>query len=371
MKRLILYIFATLGAAVFLIPLVWTVSTALKTRQQIFDSPPTWIPIAYRAPDSSGAMQPVTVVRKLTAPAAEVRLLAGPQSGQTIAVDQAAISSVDGKDRVKLRAAEPIELEVINRFPQGLAIVRFPGAASNVFLPLPALQSHIEPQWHNFAAAWNSLPLPFHWFLLNTYTITMLNVIGQLLSCSLVAYGFARFRFRGRNALFVLLLSTMMLPSQVTMIPLFIMWSKAHAVDTFIPLTLPSFFATSAFSVFLLRQFFMGLPRELDEAAMIDGCGPLRIWWQILLPLSRPVLITVGVLAFLGNWDDFVGPLIYLDRMRNYTVSLALRTFQDQYGSDYSLIMAAALVHIVPVVILFFIAQRYFVKGIAMTGMKG
>jgi ABC-type glycerol-3-phosphate transport system permease component len=371
MKQLIVYILAVAGAVLFLVPLAWTVSTALKTRQQIFDSPPTWIPISYRAPDSAGTMQPVTVVRKIKAAAAEVRLLAGPQLGRTIAVEESALARSNNQDFVTLRARDPIRAEIVNRFPTGLAVVRFPGAAENAFLPLPALDSHFAPQWRNFAAAWNSLPLPFHWFLLNTYTITMLNVIGQLLSCSLVAYGFARFRFKGRSALFILLLSTMMLPSQVTMIPLFLMWSKARAVDTFIPLTLPSFFATSAFSVFLLRQFFMGLPRELDEAAMIDGCGPLRIWWQILLPLSRPALITVGVLAFLGNWDDFVGPLIYLDRLRNYTVSLALRTFQDQYGSDYSLIMAAALVHIVPVVILFFIAQRYFVKGIAMTGLKG
>ena len=162
-----------------------------------------------------------------------------------------------------------------------------------------------------------------------------------------------------------------MLPPQVTMIPMFIFWGKLHAIDTFAPLTIPSFFGTSAFSIFLLRQFYLGLPRELDEAAMLDGCGPFRIWWQILLPLSRPAIITVGVLCFLASWDDFLGPLIYLDRLPNYTVSLALRLFQDEYGTDFSLLMAAALVHIVPVVILFFIAQRYFVKGIAMTGMKG
>src|ERR1700748_2101941 len=176
MKRMFLYILALAGVVIFLIPLVWTISTALKTRQQIFDTPPTWIPIAYRAADSSGVMQPVTVVRKLTAPAAEVLLLAGPQAGQTIAVDQAALGIREQRAFVKLRAADPIDAEVINRFPEGLAIVRFPGAPSNVFLPLPALQSHFAPQWRNFGAAWNSLPLPFHWFLLNTYTITMLNV---------------------------------------------------------------------------------------------------------------------------------------------------------------------------------------------------
>jgi multiple sugar transport system permease protein len=371
MRRLPLYILALACTAIFLTPLLWTVSTSLKTRQQIFASPPTLIPTEYRAADSNGITKTVSVVTKISAPAATVRLLAGPQSGHIVAVERSALHAQGSQLFIQLRAPEPVPVQIIQEFPDGIAEVRFTGAPANDFLPLAALHSHFAPQWHNFGAAWNSLPLPFHWFLLNTYCITILNVIGQLLSCSLVAYGFARFRFRGRGPLFMLLLCTMMLPSQVTMIPLFMLWSKAHAVDTFIPLTLPSFFATSAFSVFLLRQFFMGLPKELDEAAMIDGCGPFRIWWQIMLPLSRPALITVGVLTFLGNWDDFLGPLIYLDRLSNYTVSLALRMFQDQYGTDYSLIMAAALVHIVPVVILFFFAQRYFVKGIAMTGLKG
>jgi ABC-type glycerol-3-phosphate transport system permease component len=371
MKRLILYILALSFTAIFMIPLLWTVSTALKTRQQIFASPPIWIPTAYRAADPGGTIKSVTVLKRIDTPSAEVQLLSGPQSGSIISVEQSALREQDGQISVQLRAPYPIAARIIQEFPDGLAEVRFTGTSNTVYLPVASLRPHISLQWSNFAAAWNSLPLPFHWFLLNTYTITVLNVTGQLLSCSLVAYGFARFRFPGRGPLFLLLLSTMMLPSQVTMIPLFMMWSKAHAVDTFIPLTVPSFFATSAFSVFLLRQFFMGLPRELDEAAMIDGCGPLRIWWQIIMPLSRPALITVGVLAFLGSWDDFLGPLIYLDSLRNYTVSLALRLFQDQYGTDFSLIMAAALVHIVPVVVLFFFAQRYFVKGIAMSGLKG
>jgi ABC-type glycerol-3-phosphate transport system permease component len=371
MKRLLIHILAIALVAIFLIPLGWAVSTALKTRQQVYATPPRWIPIGYRAADETGAMRIVTVVSRIDESAAEVRLLSGPQSGQAIAVDNASLRHRDGNWFAQLRAAEPVAVEIVRRFPNGVAQVRFPDSTQSVFLPTQVLHPFVHPQWSNFTAAWTSLPLPFHRFLLNTYTITVLNVIGQTLSCSLVAYGFARFRFRGRSALFMLLLSTMMLPAQVTMIPMYLIWSRLHVVDTFVPLTLPAFFATSAFSVFLLRQFFLGLPRELDEAAMIDGCGPLRIWWEILMPLCRPAVITVAVLTFFASWDDFVGPLIYLHRLENYTVSIALRLFQDQYGSDYSLIMAAALVHIVPVVALFFVAQRYFVKGIAMSGLKG
>jgi len=377
MKRSLLHIIALAITAVFMIPLLWAISTALKDRVQVFATPPRWVPVAYRALDEAGTPQTVTVVTRIDAPAAEVKLLSGPQAGQTIPVEQTALRQREGQTVAQLRAVEPVRVEVLRMFPNGVAQVRFPSQTRspkqplNVFMPPQQLTEYVHPQWSNFTAAWRSLPLPFHWFLLNTYTITAIAVIGQTLSCALVAYGFARFRFRGRGVLFMLLLSTMMLPPQVTMIPLFLIWTKLHAVDTFVPLTLPAYFATSAFSVFLLRQFFLGLPRELDEAAMIDGCGPFRIWWQILLPLCRPALVTVAVLTFFAGWDDFAGPLIYLHRLENYTVSLALRMFQDQYGTDYSLIMAAALVHIVPVVALFFLAQRYFVRGIAMSGLKG
>jgi multiple sugar transport system permease protein len=370
MRRLLLHILALTLAAVFLIPLFWTISTALKTRQQIYSAPTQWIPTSFQAPDSAGVLRPVTIVTRLDVPAAEIQLLAGPQSGQIIAIEQSALSQQNGQLLVQLRAPQPIAAKLLQSFPTGVAEVRFASLTTSVFLAPSQLHPQFAPQWQNFAAAWRLLPLPFHWFLLNTYAITAVNVLGQTLSCSLVAYGFARFRFRGRNALFLLLLSTMMLPPQVTMIPQYLLWKKLHALDSFTPLMAPAFFASSAFYVFLLRQFFLSLPRELDEAAMLDGCGPFRIWWQILMPLCRPALITVAVLCFIGSWDDFLGPLIYINRLDNYTVSLALRLFQDQYGTDFSLLMAAALVHLVPVMILFFIAQRYFVKGIAMTGLK-
>ncbi len=226
------------------------------------------------------------------------------------------------------------------------------------------------PQWSNFTEAWRTLPQPFHIFVLNTYAIAGLATLGTVISCSLVAYGFARFRFRGRNPLFLLLLSTMMLPGQVTMIPVFVFWSSLGLVDTFVPLVLPSWFALNAFAVFLLRQFYMTLPMELDEAAMIDGCSYFGIWWRILMPLSRPALITVAILTFLGGWNDFLGPLIYLNSLQKYTVSVALNMFRDQFYVRLELLMAASLIHIIPVIIIFFAAQRYFIRGIAMTGLK-
>ena len=224
-------------------------------------------------------------------------------------------------------------------------------------------------QWQNFRQAWTDLPFPT--FVSNTVFITFVAVIGQVSSASLVAYGFARFQFPGRNVLFMLLLSTMMLPPQVTMIPVFLIWRELRLIDTFAPLTVPFYFGGGAFTIFLLRQFFMTIPRELDEAAMIDGADPFGIWWRILLPLSRPALVTVLLFSFLGHWDDFMGPLIYLNSMERYTVSIGLRMFQDMFGTQLELLMAASLIHIIPTVVLFFIAQKQFIKGIALTGLKG
>jgi len=221
----------------------------------------------------------------------------------------------------------------------------------------------------NFSKAWNALPFPI--FVRNTVVIAVLGTFGQVLSSSLVAYGFSRFRFKGRNTLFGILLATMMLPSQITMIPVFLIWRDLGAIDTFIPLIAPSFFG-SAFSVFLVRQFLLGIPTELDEAATIDGAGYLRIWWSVLLPNSGVVLATVGVFAFFANWDAFEGPLIYLNSPDHYTLSVGLRMFQDTDGSTaFEQVMAASLIHILPTIVIFFCAQRYFLKGIATTGLGG
>jgi multiple sugar transport system permease protein len=227
--------------------------------------------------------------------------------------------------------------------------------------------------WQNYAEIWSLLP--FTLYIRNTLTITLLAMLGQLATGSLVAYGFARFRFPGRNAIFIILLGTMAVPGEVTTIPQFLLFKSLGWTNTFLPLIVPSFFGGGAFSVFLLRQFFLTLPRDLDDAATIDGAGTFRILVQLLLPLSKPALATVAILAFVYHWNDFFTPLIYLDSRELYTVSLGLNYFKAEPTAGgppmAHLLMGASIVVTVPVIIDFFSLQRYFVQGIVMSGIKG
>jgi multiple sugar transport system permease protein len=229
------------------------------------------------------------------------------------------------------------------------------------------------PQWHNYLNAWapKGLPETFNTYLKNTLVITFFNTLGAILSSSFVAFGFARLKFKGRDFLFLLLLGTMMLPVQVTMIPQFILFRSLGWIDTFLPLIVPNFFAISAFNVFLLRQFFMTLPPELDEAALIDGCSYFDIYWRIIMPLSWPVVATIAVFSFVYNWNDFLNTLIYLNSSQNFTLALWLQTFTTVYGSSYHLMMAASMLMLLPIIIVFFVGQKYFIEGIATTGLKG
>jgi multiple sugar transport system permease protein len=227
--------------------------------------------------------------------------------------------------------------------------------------------------WRNYFEAWNALPVSFTRFTSNTIFITLLAMTAEIFTCSLVAYGFARFRFPGRNILFLVMLSTMMLPGVVTLVPQFIMWRELKLVDTYDPLVLGAWFAWGPSYTFLLRQFFMSIPREIEEAARIDGANALQIYWRIMLPLVRPALLAIAVLSFIGNWNNFLGPLIYLNDPAKYTLSLGLQWFQGTQwrGAHYELMMAAAMLMTLPMVILFFLAQKYFVQGITLTGIKG
>jgi multiple sugar transport system permease protein len=232
------------------------------------------------------------------------------------------------------------------------------------------------PQWIPHPAKWSNYPeswtlLPFTRFLINTCIITFSCIIGQAVSASLVAYGFARMEFKGNRTLFIILISTMMLPGQVTMIPSFLIFKALHWINTFKPLIVPAFFGGGAFFIFLLRQFFLTIPRDLDEAATIDGCNKFDIFWRIMLPLSKPVLAAVVVFSFIGNWNDFMGPLIYLNSEQNYTLAVGLNLFQGYHQTAYNLLMAASLIVLLPVLIIFFLAQRYFIEGITLTGIKG
>jgi multiple sugar transport system permease protein len=225
--------------------------------------------------------------------------------------------------------------------------------------------------WENYSDVFSLIPLVR--YLGNTSLITGTVLVGTLLSSSLVAYGFSRLRFKGRDTLFALCLSTMMLPGQVTMVPLYIMFSRLGWVDTFYPLIIPAFFG-SPFTIFLLRQFFLTIPREFDEAALIDGASRLRIYWSIVLPLARPALITVGLFTFIGTWNDFFGPLIYINSPSNATLTLGLNMLKSQIVgtgmTQWHLLMAAAVFVMLPNVILFFVAQRHLVKGISMGGLR-
>lgn len=234
-----------------------------------------------------------------------------------------------------------------------------------------------EPRPQNY---WTVLTDPRFDFLLftrNTLVITSLTVIATTASSAVVAYGFARIRFRGRGLLFAIMLATMMIPFPVTMVSSFVIfrWLGDHTpiqfLGTFKPLWLPAWFG-SAFNIFLLRQFFVGIPEQLSEAARIDGCTEFGTFWRVILPLARPALAVVALFSFMGAWNDFLGPLIYLQRREQYTLALGLQAFASQSsGTDFHLLMAASLMILAPVIVLFFLAQKTFVKGIATTGIKG
>ena len=212
---------------------------------------------------------------------------------------------------------------------------------------------------------------PFDIYLRNTMLIVALNEIAILLSASYCAYGFARIRFPGRDFWFVIVLGTMMLPSVVTMIPTFVIFSKLKWLDTYLPLTIPYLFGGEAFNIFLLRQFFRTIPEELADAARIDGCTEHRIWWSLFMPLAKPALTTVAIFTFLNAWNDFMGPLLYLNSPEKFTVSLGLATFHSVMRTRWDLLMAATTAMTLPVVFIFFAGQRYFVKGVVLTGLKG
>lgn len=232
------------------------------------------------------------------------------------------------------------------------------------------------PEWipspfafHNY---WDALTtIPFFHYLANTVLVVIPTVAGTVISSALAGYAFARLRWPFRDQVFALLMATLMLPYVITLIPTFLIWSKLGFVDTYVPLIAPHWLATNAFYIFLLRQFFKNLPRELDEAATIDGAHILQVFWYIILPLSRPALLVVAILSGLSAWNDFVDPLVYINSSDKYTVALGLSQFVGLYTSQWSLLMAASTVVIIPVIVVFFFTQRYFMASITMTGLKG
>jgi multiple sugar transport system permease protein len=230
-----------------------------------------------------------------------------------------------------------------------------------VWIPKPA-------KWENFGKAVDYIP--FALYTWNTLKICLLSVLGTVLSCSLVAYSISRIRWRGREFVFYSLLATMLLPGQVTLIPTFTIFKSLGWIGTSLPLIVPHYFG-GAFSIFLLRQFFLTIPQELSDAARIDGCGEFSIYSRIILPLSKPALATVGLFTFISAWNDFLGPLLYLNDERTYTLSMGLQRFVSQHGAEWSMLMAASTLMTLPIILIFFFAQKTFIQGITMTGLKG
>lgn len=222
-------------------------------------------------------------------------------------------------------------------------------------------------RWGNYIEAMRIQP--FGLYFLNTTYFTVMTVIGQLLSSSLVAFAFARLRWRGRDPLFVVVLATMMLPNQVTLIPQFVIFSRLGWINTYLPLIVPAFFG-SPFYIFLLRQFYMSIPLELDDAARIDGASPFQIYSRILLPMSSPALAAVAIFQFQYAWNLFLEPLLYLHSNEKWVLSLGLRNFLGEYIQWWNLMMAASVIVMLPVIVLFFIGQRYFIQGVVFTGLK-
>lgn len=238
--------------------------------------------------------------------------------------------------------------------------------ADLLILPPRWLPSIIN--WNNYISPWEQLPLAR--FFLNSTIVTSLAVFGTVFSSAFVAFGFARFSVRGRDFLFIFVLATMMIPDAVTLIPRFILFSRLKWIDTYLPLVLPFYFGSSFF-IFLFRQFFTSVPRELDDAARIDGCSYLGVFFRIILPLSKPALFTAAIFSFLWNWNDFLNPLVYLHSLEKFTVAIGLLFFRGQHYSEWGQVMAVSTLMTAPVIVLFLILQRYYVQGIALTGLKG
>ncbi len=252
-------------------------------------------------------------------------------------------------------------------------IVPFIWMVSTSLKPITQVFSN-PPEWIPKPFQWSSYLdamdyIPFFTYLDNTVVITLLSTFGVVLSCPLVAYSFAKLEWKGRNVIFFITIAVMMIPGQVTMIPLFLIFNEIGWVGTNLPLIVPAFFGVP-FYIFLLRQFFLGLPDTLRDAAKIDGASEFRIYWQIMLPLAKPAVLAVGLFQFMASWTDFIGPLLYLTDETQYTLSLGLQQFQTQMGTEWGLMMAVSTMMTVPIIILFFFLQKTFIKGIKFSGIK-
>ena len=337
MRPSLLHLVLLTGSALFLIPFAWLVATSLKEDSQMSHFPPEWIP---------------------------TQQVQGWVNGRSANL----VWMASGGERVKAA--------VIQYYPDGTEQIQAlddPNVTRRVSRSEVIAIRRFDPVWKNYPDALRFLPKDSHFGLLNlqnTLIIALMSVIGTVVSSSLVAYGFARMRWPGRDWLFGLVLATMMLPDAVTMMPRFLIFRSLHWIDTLYPLWVPSFFA-AAFNIFLLRQFFMGIPQELEDAAKIDGCGYFGTYWRVMIPMVKPALAAVSIMTFIGAWKDFMNPLIYISSPEKMPLSYVLQLFNSAHGSEPGMLMAATTLVMLPVIVLFFFTQRYFIEGVTLSGLGG
>lgn len=339
-RQTVLHLTLLTGSLIFLVPFAWLVVTSLKEDKEMSKFPPVWIPTQQVKVPINGKL---------------CGLATTDYSGTPVEV--AITKEMDTGER-QVQIVKPATLE-------GKSFVCKKSALVDV--------RHVAPLWENYPNALKFLPPETHFglvFLKNTLIISGLSILGTLLSSSMVAYSFSRLRWPGRDLLFMVLLGTMMIPGAVTLMPQFLIYRALGWVDTLRPLWVPSFFGV-AFNIFMLRQFFMGIPTELEEAARIDGCSFYTIYWRIMLPQIKPALAAITIMAFMGAWNNFQGPLIYISSPENEPLSYALQLFQSAHGGEPGQLMAFSTLVMLPVLALFFFSQRYFIQGITLTGIKG
>lgn len=346
------------GAVVFMVPFLWLLTTSFKVDEDILTNEIRPLP-----------RRPVMVTFARREPLALVTV-----AGSSISPNQGTIVPPDdpeGKSTGEWALVKDLEdtmlvAPVLNGNQLGTAIKVSPDAVHKVMKP--------GLVWENYPDSLKYLPEETHYglvYLTNTLKVTLFSIIGTLLTASMVAFSFARLRWPGRDGLFVLLLATMMLPGAVTMIPQFLIWQRLGYIDTLVPLWAGAFLGGGPFFIFLLRQFFLTIPSELEEAAKIDGCSYWRTYWTIMLPLVRPALATVAIMTFMGSWNNFMGPLIYISSPTKMPIAYALQLYQSVHGGEYGYMMAASTLVMLPVLMVFFFCQRYFIQGITLTGIKG
>ncbi|QDU33410.1 L-arabinose transport system permease protein AraQ [Poriferisphaera corsica] len=396
LTKIILYVLLFAGSALFMLPLIWMLATSLKPLDQAMTTPPSFVPFRSYITENNKKIE-VKEGIEITAPSylmtmkesgkwmiagVSDKLLKLDADGQSGTYDGMPITVTMQAD-ASAEAPSVLVNEVLPKVSEntGSGVSNVLKVGRRWIVPKSEITEETSPRWENYSDSILDMgkyesrsgkeKLYFTRYLWNTITLCFLTVIGTVISCSLVAYGFSRINWRGRNTMFIVVLSTMMIPFPVVMVPLYSLFKELGWIGTLQPLWVPTFFA-GAFNVFLLRQFFMAIPKDLSEAARIDGCSEFRIYWQIILPLAKPALMVVGLFQFMATWNDFLGPLLFLTDQMDFTLALGLQFYQSkQGGTDWHFLMAASSMIVLPVIVLFFFTQKTFIEGISMSGLKG